>query len=105
MNSLKRQAQELKVGDRILFHTAVPIEELRNYVGAVDLGIFTAPSDVKSYYYSLPNKFFENIQSEIPIIFPNYPSVKQIVDIYQIGMTCNAEDLNEVKQRKKAIYN
>ena len=44
----------------------------------------------------LPNKFFENIQSETPVICSNFPAVAPIVEQYGIGLTCNPEDLEDI---------
>ena len=46
---------------------------------------------VKSYYYMLPNKFFENIQSETPVIVSDFPAVGTIVDQYEIGIKVDPE--------------
>lgn len=96
MDQLKAMAESLGVTDRVLFHPAVPLEVLWKYVGAADVGMVTVPAVVKSYYYMLPNKFFENIQSETPIVCSNFPAVAPIVEQYGIGLTCDPTDLEEI---------
>lgn len=96
LNELKKMAADLGVTDRVMFHSAVPFAALRNYVGAADLGMVTIPAVAKSYYYMLPNKFFENIQSETPIICSNFPAVAPIIEQYHIGLTCDPTDLAEI---------
>lgn len=96
MEQLKAMAQSLGVTDRVLFHPAVPLEELWKYAGAADVGMILAPAIVANHLYSLPNKFFENIQSETPVICPSYPAMKPIVEQYGIGLTCNPEDLEDI---------
>ena len=44
----------------------------------------------------LPNKFFENIQSETPIICSDFPAVAPIVKEYGIGLTCDPTDLDQL---------
>ena len=44
----------------------------------------------------MPNKFFENIKSETPIICPFYPAMKELVDRYNIGLTCDPENIEEI---------
>lgn len=97
-DSLIRLAKQLGGKERILFHDAVPIEELWKYVGAVDVGMILAPAICKNFLYSLPNKFFENIQSETPIICPSYPAMKTLMDLYQIGITCDPNNLKDIEQ-------
>ena len=96
LDELKELAEKLNVADRVLFHPAVPIDVLWKYVGAADVGMILAPATVKNHLYSLPNKFFENIQSETPVICPEYPAMKPIVDQYQFGLTCDPTDLSQV---------
>ena len=96
MEQLKAMAESLGVTDRVLFHPAVPLEVLWKYVGAADVGMVTVPAVARSYYYMLPNKFFENIQSETPVICSNFPAVAPIVEQYGIGLTCNPEDLEDI---------
>ena len=96
LNSLKKTAEEYGITKRILFHPAVPIRELWKYVGAADIGMILAPATCMNHLYSLPNKFFENVQSQVPVICPSYPAMKEIIDQYGFGITCNPKDLTDV---------
>ena len=49
----------------------------------------------KSYYYSLPNKLFESIQSETPVIASDLPEMKRIVEGYRIGLLCSPGDADD----------
>ncbi|MCR2048501.1 glycosyltransferase [Acetatifactor muris] len=95
-DSLISLTKQLGVEKRILFHEAVSITELWKYVGAVDVGMILAPAVCKNSLYSLPNKFFENIQSETPVICPEYPAMKTLVDKYKIGITCDPGNLADI---------
>ena len=96
VRTLKTLAREINVEDRILFHPAVPLHELWKYVGAVDLSLILLSGKPKSYYLSLPNKFFESIQSLTPLVTADFPELKRLIDYYQIGLTCDPDDLNAV---------
>ena len=96
LNSLKALTEEYGIMPRVLFHPAVPITELRKYVGAADLGMVTIPAVAKSYYYMLPNKFFENIQSETPIIGSNFPEISRLVKQYGIGLVCDPDSTEDI---------
>lgn len=96
IKSLKERTQKLLVSDRICFCRAVPQTELWKYVGAADLGMILASSINKNYLYSLPNKFFENIQAETPVICPAYPAMKQIIEQFENGVACNPIKLSEI---------
>lgn len=96
LNRLQALASELGVTDRVLFHPAVPQPELWKYVGAADLSLMMIEGKAKSYYYALPNKFFESIQSLTPIVASDFPEMKRLIDEYDIGLTCDPNDLDAV---------
>jgi glycosyltransferase involved in cell wall biosynthesis len=103
-NELQLLVDDYKVADRILFLPAVPTDRLWEFVGAVDVGVSLIQNTSESYYFSLPNKFFEIIQSLTPIIASDFPEMKRLIDYYDIGFTCdpaNVEDINECVERMR----
>jgi len=96
LSSLKKLAEEYRVTERVLFHPAVPVTDLWKYAGAADVGIILIPAVAKSYYYMLPNKLFENIQSGTPVIGSNFPEIKKVVNQYGIGLLCDPENTEEI---------
>jgi len=96
LEQLKHLAEELHISKRVLFHSAVNIDDLWQYVGAIDVGMVTIPPVSISDYYMLPNKFFENIQSLTPIIGSEFPEISKIVNKYDIGLLVNPENVDEI---------
>lgn len=88
--------QELKIEKRVLLHKAVPINELYKYVAAADVGIFTPLPVSINHKYTLPNKFFENIQALNPIICSDFPEIGGITKAYNIGLTCDPENISSI---------
>jgi len=72
--------------ENIYFHEAVSPHELMDYTSSADVGIATIENSCLSYYYCLPNKMFEYIMAEIPIIVSNLPEMKKIVRTEKIGV-------------------
>lgn len=95
-DSLKNLASRLGVGSRVHFHPAVPLSELPNYVAAVDVGMINILASSKSFYYMLPNKFFENIQGMTPIIVSDFPEVARLVDKYEIGLKVDPNSIDSI---------
>lgn len=89
-------AKSLGVENRVLFHSAVPNNELWKYIGATDVGMVTVRAAWKSYYYMLPNKLFENIQAEVPVVCSDFPVIRDVVEKYEVGGTCNPDDVNSI---------
>lgn len=97
LESLRTLAGDLGITDRVLFHPAVPVDILRNYVGAADVELTVGiGSFSKSYYLSLPNKFFEAVQAMTPLIVSDFPEMGKIVRQYEIGIPVNPENVKEI---------
>ena len=104
-DSLKRMIDVDKMSNRVVFHDAVPYEELWQYVGAVDVGAIPTENVAKSYYYSLPNKFFECIQSLTPIIASDIPEMRHLINEYEIGLTFDPGDTEGIYQSIERMMN
>jgi glycosyltransferase involved in cell wall biosynthesis len=102
----------------IHYHPAVAYEAIMDYTSGADFGLNTPQNVSKSYYYCLPNKLFEYIHAEIPIITNNLYDCRLLVEKHRIGTVIEeftpkgivdaieaAEQLNrdEIKQRMAQI--
>ncbi|HHU03079.1 MAG TPA: glycosyltransferase family 4 protein [Christensenellaceae bacterium] len=96
MLKIRKVIQQEEVTDRVLLHPFVPYDKIWQYVGAVDLSVIISPPSIRSYFLSLPNKLFENIQSLTPIIASDFPELSRIIDGYKIGITVNPLDKGEI---------
>ena len=96
ISNLKTIIKQLNIEKIVLFHPAVPQSILWRYVGAVDVGMITIQNICPSYYYSLPNKLFENIQAITPVIASNFPEIAAIVEEYNIGICCDPSKPEEI---------
>lgn len=96
LESIRALCETLKIADRVLFHPAVPVEKLRDYVGAADAGVSLLQPTVQNHILALPNKFFENIQSMTPVIVSDFPTIGDIVSRYGIGLRVNPESPEEI---------
>ena len=96
LESLNKLAYETGASSRLLFKPAVPLSELWKYVGAANVGLIMIPAICENHRLCLPNKFFENIQSETPVVCPDYPAMKGVVEKYNNGIACDVSDVNVV---------
>lgn len=69
----------------IHLHPPVSPEEVINFAAGADVGISFIECVSLSYYYSLPNKFFEYLFSGIPVIIKPLPDQKELVELYNCG--------------------
>jgi glycosyltransferase involved in cell wall biosynthesis len=70
----------------IYFHPAVSPSILLDYTSSADFGISTIEDSCLSYKYCLPNKMFEYLMAEIPVIVSNLPEMKKFVKKNHIGI-------------------
>jgi glycosyltransferase involved in cell wall biosynthesis len=84
----------------IHFFPAVRPDEVLTYTQSADVGLSLIENYCLSYYYSLPNKFFEYIMAEVPPIVSDFPDMAEIVSTYRVGWAINVgrEDLYDAIQ-------
>lgn len=98
LQSLKEQYL-FDMVDKVIVEKAVPHDQLWQYIGAADLCVAPIIPKCRSYYYALPNKFFEAIQAETPLLVSDLPEMRRIVKQYHIGEVFNSEDIGELSSR------
>lgn len=98
MQTLIQLSEEIGVSQKVIFHDAVKNDVLWQYIGAADVGMITIPPVTKSYYYMLPNKLFENIQAQTPVIASDLPEIRKIIDAYDIGLLVDPNNTNQILQ-------
>ena len=98
INNLSAMIEEFQMKMKVFFHEAVDQSELWKYVGASDVGIVAINNICLSYYYSLPNKFFQNIQACTPIIGVDFPEIKRMIEKYNIGITCKPDSPDSLRK-------
>ncbi len=86
----------------IYFHKAVSPDILLEYTSSADFGISTIEDTCLSYRYCLPNKIFEYVMAEVPVIVSNLPEMKKVVKDNSIGIVAmdnTPKKLNEAIQK------
>jgi len=81
----------------IYFHEAVSPEILLDYTSSADYGISTIEDSCLSYRYSLPNKMFEYLMAEIPVVISDLPEMKKVVEQYGVGVVAKTNSTEGLK--------
>jgi glycosyltransferase involved in cell wall biosynthesis len=82
LNMVKEYAEKYPL---IYFHPSVPYEKIYEYTSSADVGLNTVQNTSLSYYYCFPNKLFEYIQAQLPILTNDLPDCAALVKENQIG--------------------
>ena len=77
---------EQHMQDRVHFLGRIAREKLFNYTKLATLGMVLEEPLGLSFKYSLPNKLFDYIHAEIPIIAGNMPEISRIINEYKVGV-------------------
>lgn len=64
--------------DKVIFLGKLKPENLREVTRTADAGFSLEENNGVSYYYSLPNKVCDYIQSRVPLVMINFPEMQRI---------------------------
>ena len=82
---MERLVEILKLKDKVLFAGKIPFNELNSYTKNADIGISLEENIGLNYYYALPNKLFDYIKANVPVLVSKLPEIERIVNKYDIG--------------------
>lgn len=101
---LEEMSMELGLGQRIYFTGMVSLKQLLEYTKLADVGVILIKKISLSYYYAAPNKFFEYIHANVPILAPNYPFFKDVIEKYDIGILLDKIEPEEIADKIKLFF-
>lgn len=97
--------------ERVVFLGKLKPENLREVTKTADVGFSLEENNGVSYYYSLPNKVCDYIQSRVPLVMINFPEMKRIKEKFDIGEMVTDHDpktiaaaLNRILERGREAY-
>ncbi|WP_369047813.1 glycosyltransferase [Tenacibaculum sp. UWU-22] len=82
---LKQKIIKQYLEKQVLFLGKMTPEKLQKITPLADIGISFEEDLGLNYHFALPNKIFDYIQAEIPVLVSDLPEMKQIVLTYQVG--------------------
>ncbi len=80
-------ARRLGVEDRLILLPPVPSRDVVVAARGADAGIWTLPPLCRNFTYALPNKLFEYLAADLPVLAARYPEPVRLLGKYEIGLT------------------
>jgi len=94
----KRLASSLMISERVHFAGFRTRKEIPEYLAAMDIALQPAVTD-----YASPLKMFEYMESELAIIAPNVPNIREILDDGHSALLFDAVDLSQADAAIKRL--
>ena len=88
----KRLVEELKLDGKVKFFPKMKFEELRRITASADVGLSLDKPKHLNYTYSLPNKLFDYIQAQTPVVASPLPEIQRVFSEHRIGLTIDSHD-------------
>ncbi len=71
--------------DRVRFFGPIPNEDLLHWTASADVGLCHIVNASLSYYTTLPNKLFEYVMAEVPVLGSDSPGIGRVVEGTGVG--------------------
>ena len=73
------------IGKNVFLHDPVAHDQITNVASSADIGLCLIENVSLSDYFCLPNKFFDYIFSNLPLVASNFPDMKAMIERYSLG--------------------
>jgi len=91
-------ARRLGVENRVILVPPVPSRDVVAAARGADAGIWTLPALCRNFTFALPNKIFEYMAADLPVLVAHYPEAKRLVADNGVGFAFDPYDPHSIAQ-------
>jgi glycosyltransferase involved in cell wall biosynthesis len=85
-SELEALAEREEVSDRFRIIPPVPYEELLDWTASADIGLIVSSPDYSlNVRMFLPNKLFEYLMADLPVLASQLPAIAELIETYDVG--------------------
>ena len=88
-------------------HLLPPISpsEIVPFIKCADAALILYYPKSVDYLYSLPNKFFQSISAELPLLYPQLPEIKKLAEQYDLGIPIDPQTPESITEAVIQLMN
>lgn len=90
---------------KVEFKGRLSINELEKFTPQADLGLSIEEDLGLNYRYALPNKLFDYIRAQVPVLVTKLPEMVAIVSQYKIGLITDSLEPERLAEKIKTALN
>jgi glycosyltransferase involved in cell wall biosynthesis len=86
-------------------HVVRPVlpQEVVPFIASADASVVLYFDGSPNYQNALPNRFFQSIAAELPLVYPNLNEIRRLADRFGVGIMANPQDPTEIKSALKVL--
>jgi glycosyltransferase involved in cell wall biosynthesis len=96
---------KLELQSKVIMLGSIPLENLHGYTLQADLGLSLEEDAGLNYRFALPNKLFDYVQAEIPVLVSNLPEMSSLVKEYQLGEIIDHHNSKHIAEKINLMLN
>lgn len=85
-SELIKFTKEQGLDKRVHFLGRIPYNKLHNYTKIANIGLILEEPKGQSFEFSLPNKLFDYVHNELPIVASPLKGIKNFIETYEVGV-------------------
>ena len=99
IQKLKDRVASKGLTEKVFFIPKQPLKELIRFTRMADIGLTLDKDNNLNYKFSLPNKLFDYIQAQLPILATDLPEIKKVIENYDIGLITSSIDPKNISEK------
>ena len=86
-------------------HVVRPVlpQEVVPFIASADASVVLYFGGSPDYENALPNRFFQSIAAELPLVYPNLNEIRRLAARFGVGIMANPQDPTEIRSALKVL--